>query len=102
MESTVKVFASDTVTEAQAFADELRMLVGEVGNDVSSVYTTTLQLAEYRFYAQPSALAATIRMPTFTPTKQPTATKPPTATATSCHANRNQYGHADGHEHSDT
>ena len=77
VENTVKVFASDTVTEAQAFADELRMLVGEIRDDVANVYTTTLQLAEYRFYAQPSALVATS-----TPTKQPTATKPPTATAT--------------------
>jgi len=81
VENTVKVFASDTVTEAQAFADELRMLVGEIRDDVANVYTTTLQLAEYRFYAQPSALVAT-STPTFTPTKQPTATKPPTATAT--------------------
>ncbi len=79
VEKTVKVFASDTVTEAQGFADELRVMVGEVANDLTNIYTTTQQWAEYRFYAQPNPSAAT-NTPTFTATKLPTLTATNTAT----------------------
>ena len=51
-EQALKIFATDTITEAQSVADELQVMMEEMQKDITIAYTTTLQMAELHFTAR--------------------------------------------------
>lgn len=96
-DNALQIFASDTVTEALAHAQDLTSVTDGLLQQVNTAYTLSLQLASYTFFAPvgaPTASATPTKTSTRTPTATPTprpptptktaspTTEPPTATAT--------------------
>ncbi|MCX6049543.1 MAG: hypothetical protein NT075_30965, partial [Chloroflexi bacterium] len=83
-EKTLQIFAADTVTEAQTFVGQLKPLLEETQTDIANASAASLQVVEFRFYAQPgAAVNATTPLPTKpnAPSTVMTTTVAPTAKA---------------------
>lgn len=80
-----KIFASDTVTEANEHAHDLNVIIEGLVQKVNTAYQDTLGLATYTFYRPATPLPVpTAAAPRATATRTPTpasATPKPTATA---------------------
>jgi formylglycine-generating enzyme required for sulfatase activity len=81
IDKSLQIFAADTDTEAQKFADELGVLIAQIEDAIREAYTAGLLLVEYQFHEPALRLVPTaIRAPTLQPA--PTLAPTPVFVAT--------------------
>ena len=84
-DNALQIFASDTVTEALAHAQDLTGVTDGLRQEVNTAYNVALQLAVFTFDAAVDVVPTVPPTPTKTHTRTPTSTptpQPPTATNT--------------------
>ncbi|MEZ4863802.1 MAG: anti-sigma factor [Caldilineaceae bacterium] len=81
-DQALKIFAADTITEAQQLADDLSATIDGLDHETTFAYTTMLELAQYQFAAPAGAANDSAAVaPTVAPTNTPEPTATPTAIA---------------------